>query len=94
MRVDHFERARFRVTGSQGEIYTVDCLTYDGNGRCTCLHFTCRIEPEIKRLKSESKFKPGPITQCKHIEASDRALLRMFKKQLIEKFPDNNLETT
>lgn len=39
------------------------CLaSYNRNGRCTCKHFTCRLEPELRQGR-----RPSNATRCKHI---------------------------
>ena len=45
--------------------HMVDLGNYDGNGECSCLHFTCRLAPELKQGRH-----PSNSTRCKHIKAA------------------------
>lgn len=83
MKVESYERARFRVT-SHGETYTVDTLCYRGNGRCDCWPF--------RRYLAELQHGEKPSWKCPHIVAADGELLQMFKLSLIKQFPDTSLE--
>lgn len=48
-----------------GEPHLVDLGLYNGNGRCSCLHFSCRLEPELRQGRY-----PSNATRCKHIKAA------------------------
>lgn len=53
------------IPQSKGEEdYLVDIGFNKGNGKCSCLHFQCRLQPAFARTG-----KPGEDTRCKHIKA-------------------------
>lgn len=57
--------------------YTVDLLSYWTNGRCDCMDFRTRMEPELR------KGKPKNLTwQCKHIRFA-RTFLREWLLQTL-----------
>lgn len=45
--------------------HLVDLSSYNGNGECSCLHFSCRMVPELKQGRH-----PSNATRCKHIAAA------------------------
>ena len=45
--------------------HLVDLSSYQGNGECSCLHFSCRMAPELKQGRE-----PSNATRCKHISAA------------------------
>ena len=89
MRVEFYERGIFKVH-CHGEEFTVDVCANRGAGCCDCWHFKRDIKPAIEREKLAGRFDPeDPKWKCPHIEAADRALLHMFKRQLMKQFPDS-----
>jgi hypothetical protein len=92
MTVTHQERGRFMVE-SHGVDNLVDVLSNQGAGRCSCIHWSTRLQKDIEEAKREGSFDPkSPKFKCPHIEAADRVLLQLFKGQLMKQFPDNSLE--
>lgn len=54
---------RFLVeSASEPDPHLVCLGSYEGNGRCSCKHFACRLEPELRQGR-----KPSNRTRCKHI---------------------------
>lgn len=66
------------------DYYLVDLSSYDGQGRCDCRDFRCRIEPKLSRGQ-----KP-PKRFCKHIIAARDQLLDMFIAEFLRRFGPTN----
>lgn len=81
MTIDHVGRACFIVT-SHGDRWSVDLLRFKGVGQCDCWKF----KQDLKEVKEGTR----KISECgcPHIEFADAYLLRLFKKDLAEKYPD------
>ena len=65
--------------------YLVELDAYGGNGKCTCIHFTTRIEPYLKR-----GMEPDTCdSRCKHIKKgreflTDETIKRLASKDAFE----------
>lgn len=74
--------SRKRVT------HLVDLAAYNGNGRCTCEHFTMTMEPELKKMKG-----PHNRYRCKHILAARHYfcnnMIKAIRKQELEQAEAN-----
>lgn len=89
MKIEHHERGRFIVTDQAGD-HLVDALANDGFGQCDCWAFIRKggIRDQLEDRRSGAEF--ALLSECPHITAANKALLDMFKKQLIKRFPDTN----
>ena len=58
----HFEDDRYFIEGSTGNEYLVELGSYEGNGWCDCIQFTCVHQPHLERGDRT-------IRRCKHILA-------------------------
>jgi hypothetical protein len=94
MKVEEYGRATYLVTDQSGT-WTVDTLSYGGNGKCDCWNFTRKggLRDQIELAIQQRTFQPGPYTECPHISAANRALLTLFKLQLIKQFGDSEQHT-
>ena len=96
MRAKEHERLRYHVT-NHGQTHYVDLACYNGNGKCSCLHFSCRLEPQIVRLIESRKWK-APKTddtfRCKHIQFCFQNLLHeKFMPAILKEFPDSEMNS-
>ena len=55
-----------------GVTHVVELDLYDGNGGCTCEHFTYRLEP---LLKTGTSVEETDALRCDHIRAARRKLV-------------------
>lgn len=82
---------------TSGKKYLVDVSSYDGVGRCSCAHYTTRIEPLIRRGRKPEEaieagvlkiqpFHAGPWEAflCWHLFRARQALVDAFIKKLLE----------
>ena len=91
MQVEHYERARFRVTDNAGECF-VDLLSYQRNGKCDCWEFIRKhgIKARIEEALANGTFVPHDRYRCPHIMAARWDILDMFLLSLDKQFPDND----
>jgi hypothetical protein len=62
------EALRYFIESESGkDAYLVDLGFYNGNGKCDCLHFKTRLEPEIAKGSKQ-------VRRCKHIEKARETL--------------------
>lgn len=65
---------RFEIESDAGNgTYLVDLGEYDGNGKCTCKHFECRMAKFLNDGERATPATPD-IFQCKHIRACRESL--------------------
>lgn len=66
MTITPFDRNSFHVSSESGELpYLVDLEEFDGNGKCDCMDFKCKLEPQIDDGRTIRK--PKQRLACKHI---------------------------
>jgi hypothetical protein len=58
-----------RSRGKNGVEHLVDLAGYDGNGVCSCEHFTFSLDRKLQQSK-----KPSDETRCFHIIEARKAL--------------------
>lgn len=88
MKVEFYERARFKVT-CHGAEWTVDLLTHNCNGDCNCWPFVKYIKPAILGAEQSGTFVPGDAYRCPHIMEARKVMLDLFLARLAQQFPDN-----
>lgn len=76
---DEFDPLLFKVPSDAGKPdWTVDLGWYEGNGKCDCPHFRCKIEPDLVKGSE-----PSERTECKHIKAANTYALNEYKRRII-----------